>query len=344
MGIIYRATCTVNGKVYVGQTANTLEHRAKQHFGSARYGSPYKFHKAIRKYGEDAFVFDVIEVVRDSELNEREMYWIKYYDSYESGYNSTLGGDSERKVDYDVVADLWGQGFSLREIANKIGCKKQTVTDALRGNGIYDHMEILHRTYKTSRYRQTDQYDMDGNYIQTFPSLKAAGEATGLNRSAISSCCSGGLLSYGGYQWRYHGDSPPGKYIDNQNGSRPVMQYSMTGEFIAEYNSSAEAAKALGISECGIIGCVNGRYRSSHGFQWKRKNDATEIGELDYHKDGRLVHQYTQDGVFVAEYRSLADAGRAVNRSYFSVRCVCVGKTKTCAGYVWKFADEEGVA
>ena len=47
------------------------------------------------------------------------------------------------------------------------------------------------------------QYDMNGNYIQTFPSGKIAGETLGLNRSKISNCCKGKRQSTGNYKWKY---------------------------------------------------------------------------------------------------------------------------------------------
>ena len=48
---------------------------------------------AIAKYGKDNFTIEQIEEVENDFLGEREMYWIHYYDSYNNGYNATLGGD-----------------------------------------------------------------------------------------------------------------------------------------------------------------------------------------------------------------------------------------------------------
>ena len=46
----------------------------------------------MRKYGIENFTFSVIEECSQEQLNEREIYWIEYYDTYKNGYNSTLGG------------------------------------------------------------------------------------------------------------------------------------------------------------------------------------------------------------------------------------------------------------
>jgi len=53
---------------------------------------------------------------------------------------------------------------------------------------------------------------------------------------------------------------------------RAVIQLSKDGEFIKEYSSIADAAKAVCISYQGISTCCRGRIKSSAGYQWKYKN------------------------------------------------------------------------
>lgn len=48
--------------------------------------------KAIKKYGKENFIIELIEEVRTEDLDNREKYWISYYNSYEEGYNCTKGG------------------------------------------------------------------------------------------------------------------------------------------------------------------------------------------------------------------------------------------------------------
>jgi len=59
-----------------------------------------KFYRAIRKYGENNFYIELLETTTIDNLNEREKYWISYYNSYKNGYNSTLGGDGVIRLDY----------------------------------------------------------------------------------------------------------------------------------------------------------------------------------------------------------------------------------------------------
>lgn len=109
-GIIYKITNNVNGKVYIGQTTKKrgfLDRYPHKGVGIERVYNYHKMNKnrndgynvylfnSIEKYGFDAFtveeVFDV--AFSKDELNEKEMYYIKYFDSFANGYNSTLGGE-----------------------------------------------------------------------------------------------------------------------------------------------------------------------------------------------------------------------------------------------------------
>jgi group I intron endonuclease len=90
---IYKATNTINGKVYIGFDSN-WPNRIKVH-KSASKKQDYKFYRAIRKYGWENFEWSVIYQSKDKQhtLNEMEKYFIKEYNSMKNGYNSTLGGD-----------------------------------------------------------------------------------------------------------------------------------------------------------------------------------------------------------------------------------------------------------
>ena len=93
--IIYRATNTVNGKMYIGKTVKTLEVRKREHLNSAKRGVETIFHKVIRKYSEQMFRWDILAVAGNEEvLMSLEKKFIYLYNTYAgSGYNMTEGGD-----------------------------------------------------------------------------------------------------------------------------------------------------------------------------------------------------------------------------------------------------------
>ncbi len=90
---VYKATNKINGKVYIGITSD-LVRRKRQH-NNSRYGSKNTvFSRALSKYGWDSFQWDVIETCPSvSEANDRERFWINYYNSIAPfGYNICSGG------------------------------------------------------------------------------------------------------------------------------------------------------------------------------------------------------------------------------------------------------------
>ena len=99
---IYIVTNTVNNKIYIGKTKKSIQERFKEHKCSAKIGSSFYIHKAIRKYGEENFRIDLLEFLNDENLsNDREKFWIS---ELSPDYNMTSGGEG---------GDYWkGKTFS----------------------------------------------------------------------------------------------------------------------------------------------------------------------------------------------------------------------------------------
>lgn len=95
-GIIYKVTNKVNGKIYIGQTVQSIIKRKSNHISDATLSKDnFYFHNALRKYTKKVFTWEIIEYCGSKEeLNEMEFHYIKQYDSFNKGYNMTLGGDS----------------------------------------------------------------------------------------------------------------------------------------------------------------------------------------------------------------------------------------------------------
>lgn len=138
---IYKITNKINGKCYIGKSTN-IHHRWIEHKSLSREikngGDEYAIHCAIRKYSIENFSFEIIEECSLEHLNEKEKYWIEYYNSYENGYNETLGGDGGPRYDYNHIYELWNEGYTNKEICEKLKCGDQTVTRAFR---LYDISE-----------------------------------------------------------------------------------------------------------------------------------------------------------------------------------------------------------
>lgn len=89
---IYKITKKSNGKSYIGQS-NDIERRINEH----KYKVDLAIDQAINKYGIDAFDYEVIEECELNQLDEREKYWIAFYNTYKGfGYNCNAGGGDSR--------------------------------------------------------------------------------------------------------------------------------------------------------------------------------------------------------------------------------------------------------
>jgi group I intron endonuclease len=140
MGYIYKIENMISNKVYIGQTVKTLEKRFFQHKNN--YNKPYfsqlSLYQAFKKYGIENFSFSQIEEVDSNQLDEREKYWIEYYNSYKDGYNSTLGGRLVElyKWDTEEIIQLYHELKSARKVAEKMKCDHSTIDNILNANQV----------------------------------------------------------------------------------------------------------------------------------------------------------------------------------------------------------------
>lgn len=138
-GYIYKVTNTVNGKVYVGQTKDTVEIRWKKHLDNAK-NNPDKqiICKAMSKYGVDNFNVEEICRVPFEDLDFFEVYYIKKYDSFQNGYNMTPGGyvPSNYHTEEQALAIIkLAQGdekTNIKKIAEEVGISTKAVSKFLK--------------------------------------------------------------------------------------------------------------------------------------------------------------------------------------------------------------------
>ncbi|MDE6409407.1 MAG: hypothetical protein K2K81_04065 [Muribaculaceae bacterium] len=117
---------------YIGQTQVSnpmMRHYAHKHDASDPKVKEYNYplSKAFRKYGVDAFEYKILEEnIAFSKLDERERYWIAFYDTYYHGYNQTVGGGAKtsgrfEEEDIDKAINLLMTGVSLKEVSEMTG-------------------------------------------------------------------------------------------------------------------------------------------------------------------------------------------------------------------------------
>lgn len=119
---------------------------------------------------------------------------------------------------------------------------------------------------------------------------------------------------------------------------RRVFQYSKSGEFIAEYESSREAQRITGIMASSIRSAYNGKRYSAGGYVWKQIKEDDVSYEKPTHPNAKAVLQYDREGNLIKEWPSL----RAVCEVYGSAPSnlsKSIARQKFRGKYIWKFKE-----
>jgi group I intron endonuclease len=95
---IYKWTHIESGKCYIGQSIQSPNQRRLEHINDSKYTKKtYHFHNALRKYGVDAFIWEVIDTAKTLDvLNLLEEKYVIQYDSINNGYNIRQPGKNKK--------------------------------------------------------------------------------------------------------------------------------------------------------------------------------------------------------------------------------------------------------
>ena len=203
--IIYKITCLINEKVYIGQTSETIEKRFKRHMGYQKDEHDTKFYRAIRKYGVENFVIEQIDKTdNQEELDDKEIYWINFYDSVNNGYNTKT---SKGKCGGDTLSNHPDkQNISEKLRQSKLGDKNpMRKNGGLKGN----RNGMFGRYGKdASPSRACVAISIDGKDVKFFDTLKDLKEYFNVTTlSMVSLRCRGKTKSpYNGYYFKYKDD------------------------------------------------------------------------------------------------------------------------------------------
>ena len=150
---IYKITNIQNNKVYIGQTIRPVKDRFNRHMNDGLNNIiDTHFARAIRKYGKESFQIEIIDTAQSqNELNEKERYWIQYYNSVKEGYNETdaiskCGGNtyqSKTEKEMEVIKE------KIRQ--TKIGVKNPMARKVKRTNIITGEIDIFDTVISCAR-------------------------------------------------------------------------------------------------------------------------------------------------------------------------------------------------
>ena len=160
---IYKITNIQNNKVYIGQTIRPITDRFHRHINDATNNKlDTHFARAIRKYGKENFVIEEIDsATSQKELNEKEQYWICYYNAVKEGYNET-----------DAISKCGGNTY-----ASKTAEEMEIIKDKIRQTKIGE---------KNPMARKIKRTNIVTNEVDIFDTVISCAQACGINNGKTS--------------------------------------------------------------------------------------------------------------------------------------------------------------
>lgn len=208
MSYIYKIINDVNDKLYIGKTDFSIEKRFREHCNDAfrQRNEKRPLYTAMRKYGIEHFKIELIE--KTSNPDEREKYWINFYNTYTKGYNATKGRDGKHLFDHQqIILYIKNNPFATtKEITKHFNCSNSLIFEIMQENNL-----------KLSYYRDISKkviaFSLKGIFIAEFDSTASAARwlfemkkisvlRSGV-RSHISDVANGKRKTAYGYIWKY---------------------------------------------------------------------------------------------------------------------------------------------
>lgn len=302
-----------SNKYYIGITSQKPERRWRKGEG---YTHNKYFTNAINKYGWDNFHHEIVASnLTEDEAKNFESLLIKKLNTTNSdfGYNLSSGGDGAH------------------------------------------HCEETKQLLREMKGMPICQFDLDMNFIKEYPSVKYAEKCTGIWESMINGCANNkiGYKTAGGYIWIFKTDlqnidfDEYKKRLNHEKLPKPVCQFLLNMEFVAEYDSIGQASKVIGISGSDISNVISGKYKQASGYIWILKEDLKnisleELKKIRTYKNPRCreVYKFSLDMNLIEKFESRIEAGKSIGVTPQAIGCACNSKTHKSHGYLWWFKDD----
>lgn len=374
--IIYKHTKKNSNKCYIGQTKQDPERRWRDGEGYLKDGQDTHFSRAIKKYGWNAFWHEIIEdnIQSIDVANDRETFWIRFYDSVQNGYNSNYGGGCREWTDESrIKASISHKGkkitglhlLHLQEAARlsaKDPERNKKISDALKGRAFSEEHKF--KISQNAKNRTGELNPFFGKHhsestiehykklfgkrvacLETgaaFVSSNEAGRILGIDAANIRSACRLGIQAKIGKKWFHF------YYIDEEmpafknNNIKQVYNID-TNEI---FENLIDAGKSVNKSSKLIGMCCRGIVETAGGCHWAyydefKKLSSEQISQL---KSKNVIGKGRKKSVLCIEtqivYDSTSEASRQTGIKQSSIAKVASNKQLTAGGYHWKYVDE----
>lgn len=280
-GFVYKITNLVNNKVYIGITTTSIEKRWKEHKKEIN-NRKHSLYCAFKKYGRENFSIEKIDTATSiNELQQKEIEYINFFNSYKNGYNMTHGGDydlldyrkntSKQVCKFNLNGEFIEKYSSIQEAAflNNVSreplaqnCKKMIKS---AGGFLWAFEGETPIKFSNNTFTEIEQWDLEGkNKIKEHQSIKEASKETGVNYRKIVECVNFKKTQHsaGGFLWCRKNENPIKKTTSK------IIQMNSNKEIIEKFSSLREIQERLGISRKELSKKIPGMYK---GYYWEKE-------------------------------------------------------------------------
>ena len=250
---IYCITNIVNNKKYVGQSTHIHKRWYDECYRAAheRTVNDMPLYQAIAKYGKENFLFEVLEECAIEQLNERETYWINYFNSYSpNGYNIIQPDSKIGKINYCLLCST----VINKESKYCISCSNIVKRHQVRPSK-EDLAKMIYDTNFTEvgrMFHVTDNTIRDWCRVYHLPTHTKE------------------LKNW--YRTEILGLEPIAEIVKIKNQKPIIQQFDKENNFIAEFNTPTEACRSVqGSKASHITEVCKGVRKTAYGYIWKYK-------------------------------------------------------------------------
>lgn len=210
-GQVYRILNILNGKSYIGITKRSF----KKRYPNIKWYSTASLltRQAIEKYGIDNFEVHIIEECSVDVLEEREIHWIAFYNTFgANGYNLTSGGTYNKEVSEETKEKIskTKKGYPSHNKGKKMSEERKLQhSKIMKGKQPWNKGKKIGKMTKEhiqksakSHYKSVICLDLEGNLIKIYESLKATIE-DGFNPAQVCLVCKRKAISHRGFKFEY---------------------------------------------------------------------------------------------------------------------------------------------
>lgn len=193
---IYKISNIIDDRIYIG-SAYDFTRRIRRHKSELKHNKHYniKLQRFVNKYGLDTLIFELILECSKEDLLINEQFYLDTFINLSKDFNlckkvdGRHGLKNREETNLKISNSLKGHSFSDET--------KRKISNALKG-------VPLDKNRIAKKFVKIDQYDLNGTFIKTWPSIKEASNTLNIAHANISGNLRNKSKTVKGFVFKYH--------------------------------------------------------------------------------------------------------------------------------------------